>query len=92
MMQNDNVGHPIVTDLPTSVRIDEGSLTSDSIDEFTFEDKKPLSSCYTPFLSGCCCFGAFKDGMCGKLTNYEDISTRQENVFLLSTSYGLSEE
>lgn len=91
-MEMDKLGNPTVTDLPTSVRIEEGSFLSDSIDEFTFNNKKTVSAWYTPFLPGCYCFGGFGNGICGKVKDYEDVYPLRKNVSLLTTPHGLSDE
>jgi len=91
-MELDKLGNPIATDLPTSVRMDAASLVSESIDDVTFNNKKALSTWYTPWLPSCYCFGVFENGLCGKQKNYKDIYAQEENVSLLTTPHGLSDE
>jgi len=90
-MESDKLGNPIATDMPTSVTMDAESLVSESIDDVTFENEKPLSAWYTPWFPSCYCFGAFENGGCRKENNYEDIYL-EENVSLLTNPHGLTDD
>ena len=89
-MESDNLGRPIATDLPTSVRIDAASLLSESIDDVGFDNKRALSVWYTPWIPSC--FGAFENDLCCKEKRYKQKYDQDENVSLLTFPHGLQVE
>lgn len=93
-MESDTRNNAVPRDLPKSVTIDTDtpSLVSASFDDFSFEHKKNFTPWYSNWLPSVPWFSAFENGLCGHGRNYVDICAQEEDVSLLTTPLGLSDE